>query len=73
MGELPYFKFHPMCKSLKLTHLIFADVLMIFCKSDKKSIQRVMEVLGNFNIVTGLVANIEKSNIQRSQKKNMER
>ncbi|XP_070033019.1 uncharacterized protein [Nicotiana tomentosiformis] len=30
MSDLPDFKFHPMCKRLKLTHMIFADDLMIF-------------------------------------------
>ncbi|WMV37496.1 hypothetical protein MTR67_030881, partial [Solanum verrucosum] len=35
--ELPDFLFHPMCKKVKLTHLIFADDLMIFCKWDVKS------------------------------------
>lgn len=32
MGQLPDFRFHPMCKKLKLNHLIFPDDLMIFCK-----------------------------------------
>lgn len=31
-------KFHPMCKNLKLSHLIFVDDLMIFCKGDIQSI-----------------------------------
>src|SRR5688572_21230754 len=52
-----------MCKGLKLTHLIFADDLMIFYKGDLSSVQRVMEALGHFSSVTGLVANEEKSNI----------
>lgn len=35
MSEVHDFKFHPMCKASKLTHLIFADDLMIFCKELK--------------------------------------
>ncbi|KAH0695979.1 hypothetical protein KY289_013461 [Solanum tuberosum] len=31
MSMLPDFRFHPMCKGLNLTHLTFADDLMIFC------------------------------------------
>lgn len=30
MSQFPYFKYHPMCKKLKLRHLIFANDLMIF-------------------------------------------
>ncbi|WMV37191.1 hypothetical protein MTR67_030576 [Solanum verrucosum] len=50
-----------MCKRTKLTHLIFADDLMIFCKAHEKSITRVMEVLNHFPDATGLVANNDKS------------
>lgn len=53
MRELPDFRFHPMCKSTKLTHLIFADDLMIFCKAHEKSITRVMEVLNPFSEAIG--------------------
>ncbi|XP_019236233.1 PREDICTED: uncharacterized protein LOC109216524 [Nicotiana attenuata] len=42
MSNLADFKFHPMCKNLKLTHLIFVDDLMIFCKGKKESVARVM-------------------------------
>ncbi|XP_016470273.1 uncharacterized protein LOC107792565 [Nicotiana tabacum] len=62
MSELPDFTY-PMCKALKLTHLIFAYDLMIFCKGDLKSIARVMETLSHFSSTTGLVANVEKTNI----------
>lgn len=63
MSHLPDFHFHPMCKKLKLTHLVFADDLMIFCKGDIQSVARVMEALDHFSRVTGLEANLEKSNI----------
>ncbi|XP_070049962.1 uncharacterized protein [Nicotiana tomentosiformis] len=32
ISRLPDFRFHPMCKELQLTHLTFADDLMIFVK-----------------------------------------
>lgn len=63
MSEVPDFKFHPMCKSSKLTHLIFADDLMVFCKGNMNSIKRIMEALKHFSEVTGLVANMDKSSI----------
>nr|XP_009600178.1 uncharacterized protein LOC104095699 [Nicotiana tomentosiformis] len=49
MSELPDFTYHPMCKDLKLTHLIFADGLMILCKGDIKFIARVMEAISHFS------------------------
>lgn len=63
MSKLPEFKFHPMCKTLQLTHLIFADDLMIFYKGEVKSVQRVKEAPEHFSAATSLVANIEKSSI----------
>ncbi|XP_074265867.1 uncharacterized protein LOC141588319 [Silene latifolia] len=34
-----YFRYHPLCKSLKLTHLLFADDLLMFCKGDQTSLK----------------------------------
>ncbi|XP_049398963.1 uncharacterized protein LOC125862883 [Solanum stenotomum] len=63
MSYLPDFKFHPMCKDIRLNHLVFADDLMIFCKGDIKSTARVMEALLHFSATTGIVANMEKSSL----------
>lgn len=63
VSMLPDFKFHPMCKSLKLTHLLFADDLTILCKGNDSSVNRIMEALTHFSNVTGLIANIDKSSI----------
>ncbi|WMV56909.1 hypothetical protein MTR67_050294 [Solanum verrucosum] len=63
MSQLPDFRYHPMCKKVKLTHLIFADDLMIFCKGTVESVNRVMEALAHFSAATGLEANIEKSSV----------
>lgn len=76
MIELPDFRYLPMCKEIKLTHLIFADDLMILCKRNLKSITRVMEALKHFSDVTGLEANIDKSSmfvagVDEETKKNM--
>lgn len=59
VSMLPDFKYHPMCKSVKLTHLIFAHDLMIFCKGNENSVNRVMEALNHFINVTRLVANMK--------------
>ncbi|XP_019263739.1 PREDICTED: uncharacterized protein LOC109241453 [Nicotiana attenuata] len=63
MSDLPDFRYHPMCKKTKLTHLVFADDLMILCKGSLKSIARVMEALQHFSDVTRLEANIDKSSM----------
>ncbi|XP_059311443.1 uncharacterized protein LOC132063004 [Lycium ferocissimum] len=61
MSDLPDFKFHPMCKHQKLTHSVFADDLMIFCKGNKGSVLRVVEALKHFSSASGLIANMDKS------------
>lgn len=63
MGDLPDFKYHPMCKNLKLNHLCFADDLMILCKGHDNSIRRVTKALKYFNSISGLSVNSEKSQI----------
>ncbi|OIT32488.1 hypothetical protein A4A49_51678 [Nicotiana attenuata] len=63
VSSLLDFRFHPMCKQLKLTHLIFFDDMLIFCKADNRSFSRVMEALTHFSNTSGLVENMEKSNI----------
>lgn len=63
MSDLPDFHYHPMCKSTKLTHLTIADDLMLFCKGNIKSIHRMMEAIDYFSVVSGLLANMDKSHI----------
>lgn len=52
-----------MCKRLKLAHLIFADDLMIFCKGNMASVNRVVEALAHFSAATDLEANMDKSSV----------
>ncbi|XP_075093712.1 uncharacterized protein LOC142173026 [Nicotiana tabacum] len=63
MSELPDFNFYPMCKQLELTHLIFDDDLMMFCKGERNSVNRIMKTLTHFSSTSGLVASMEKSNL----------
>ncbi|XP_009771289.1 uncharacterized protein [Nicotiana sylvestris] len=63
-------RFHPMCKEIKMTHLIFADDLMILYKGNTRSENRVMEALDHFSKVSGLIANMEKSSIFVSRVEN---
>ncbi|XP_074296921.1 uncharacterized protein LOC141627584 [Silene latifolia] len=58
---LPGFHFHPLCKQMKLSHLMFADDLLLFCKGDVQSIFIIMETFKRFFSASGLSINSEKS------------
>jgi hypothetical protein len=47
-GPNSSFKFHPKCLKLKLTHLCFADDLIIFFKASLSSINVIKVVLVEF-------------------------
>jgi hypothetical protein len=54
------FGFHPKCHSLKLTHLCFADDLLIFTAASLHSIKLIKNVLYEFEDISGLKANPAK-------------
>ena len=55
------FGYHHKCKDSKLTHLCFADDLLIFCSGSLQSVQRVLEVLREFQARSGLGVSISKT------------
>ncbi|KAL2248412.1 UNVERIFIED_CONTAM: hypothetical protein Sindi_2693500 [Sesamum indicum] len=57
------FNFHPKCEKLKMTHLLFADDLMLFSCGDLPSIHILMECLQEFRDTSGLTVNTSKSSI----------
>ncbi|KAG7576912.1 hypothetical protein ISN45_Aa03g012390 [Arabidopsis thaliana x Arabidopsis arenosa] len=57
------FKYHPGCEDLKLTHLCFADDLLIFLEGSEESLRGVMLVLAKFEEMSGLGMNIEKTSL----------
>ncbi|KAL0431096.1 UNVERIFIED_CONTAM: hypothetical protein Sradi_0735600 [Sesamum radiatum] len=57
------FNFHPKCVKLKITHLFFADDLILFSRGDLPSIHILMECLQEFRDVYGIVVNTSKSSI----------
>ncbi|KAL0309287.1 UNVERIFIED_CONTAM: hypothetical protein Sradi_5871000 [Sesamum radiatum] len=57
------FNFHPKCEKLKITHLLFADDLMMFSRGDLPSVYILMECLQEFRDVSGLAVNTLKSSI----------
>uniref|UniRef100_A0A803QS55 Reverse transcriptase domain-containing protein n=1 Tax=Cannabis sativa TaxID=3483 RepID=A0A803QS55_CANSA len=62
-SKMKGFGFHPLCKSLGLVNLCFADDLILFCKGNDKSIQIVKEAFQRFSEATGLSANKAKSTV----------
>lgn len=55
--------FHPRCKNISLTHLCFADDLMVFSDGSKRSIEGILKVFEDFEKFSGLKINLEKSTL----------
>lgn len=47
------FKYHRDCERLQITHLCFADDLLIFCKGDTNYVQIIHDSLEEFKRVSG--------------------
>ncbi|XP_010463243.1 PREDICTED: uncharacterized protein LOC104743910 [Camelina sativa] len=57
------FGYHPQCKHMKLTHLCFADDLLVFVDGQQSSITGVLKVFEDFATHSGLKVSMEKSTI----------
>ena len=57
------FSYHPMCKRINLTHLCFADDLLIFSKGNLESVIGVKKILCLFYAYSGLQLNCGKSEL----------
>ncbi|XP_074265385.1 uncharacterized protein LOC141587816 [Silene latifolia] len=57
------FSYHPKCVKIKLTHLMFADDLLVFTRGDLPSIQAVDHCLNKVAALSGLRVNPMKSNL----------
>ncbi|KAL9238966.1 hypothetical protein vseg_013330 [Gypsophila vaccaria] len=55
------FKFHPMCKELKLTSLMFDDDVMLFSKGEVHSMMTLLRAYSTFSKASGLQLNPSKS------------
>ncbi|KAJ6889554.1 hypothetical protein NC652_030338 [Populus alba x Populus x berolinensis] len=60
------FHYHWRCQPNTLTHLCFADDLMLFCRADIDSIQVLKSSLDKFSMVSGLNINLDKSSLYLS-------
>ncbi|XP_038996812.1 uncharacterized protein LOC120121549 [Hibiscus syriacus] len=54
------YNYHPKCKQLGLTHLSFADDLLIFCKGNAESVACVISVLDKYYEISWLNLNAAK-------------
>ncbi|XP_071694886.1 uncharacterized protein [Rutidosis leptorrhynchoides] len=57
------FKYHYHCKKMMLTHICFADDLLVFCHRDVKSVKIIKRALTDFGDTSGLLPNTSKSTI----------
>ena len=55
------FNYHDKCASTKLTHLCFADDLLIFTDGSANSVNAVLEILEEFKTMSGLAVSIQKT------------
>ncbi|XP_048612851.1 uncharacterized protein LOC125586954 [Brassica napus] len=55
------FGYHHHCKDSKLTHLYFADDLLIFCDGSLRSVKNVLQIIQNFTDVSGFAVSISKT------------
>lgn len=56
-GKIGY---HPKCKNIDLTHLCFADDLMVFTDGTTRSIEEILRVFDDFDKMSGLKISLEK-------------
>ncbi|XP_039050051.1 uncharacterized protein LOC120191126 [Hibiscus syriacus] len=54
------FSYHPKCKQIGLTHLSFANELLIFCKGNVEFVAGVISILAQFYEMSGLNLNTGK-------------
>lgn len=55
--------YHPKCKNLSLTHLSFADDILVFSDGNTCSIESIMEVFERFETISGLMMSVAKSSV----------
>lgn len=55
--------YHPKCKQIQLTHLCFADDLMVFVDGKRSSIEGIVRIFDQFAMRSGLKISLEKSTL----------
>lgn len=57
------FHYHPRCKKLNITHVCFADDLLLFSRGDSQSVRSLFTAFEKFSTASGRKANLNKSSI----------
>lgn len=60
IGNVEEFQYHWGCDELQLTHLCFADDLILFCHGDSQSVEVLKRALDEFSSVSGLFPSMDK-------------
>lgn len=55
--------YHPRCQNIFLTHLCFADDLLVYTNGTKRSIEGVLKIFEEFAAISGLKISLEKSTL----------
>ncbi|XP_074320555.1 uncharacterized protein LOC141657277 [Silene latifolia] len=55
--------YQPLCKRVQLSHLCFADDLVMFCRGDIPSVMLMLRAFKTFSLASGLIMNQGKSEI----------
>ena len=55
--------YHPYCQDLSLTHLCFADDVLVFSDGKKNSIEGILDVFREFAKMSGLNISLDKSTL----------
>ncbi|KAK2652910.1 hypothetical protein Ddye_012766 [Dipteronia dyeriana] len=63
IADSPSFKYHWKCDKIKLSHLCFADDLIMLCHGSYSTALVLKAALHEFSLLSGLLANQAKSNI----------
>ena len=63
LKSIPDFNFHPKCSALNISHLAFADDLILFTRGDVTSVNLIMDCLKKFGECSGLCISNTKSNV----------
>ncbi|KAL0806793.1 hypothetical protein Bca101_099285 [Brassica carinata] len=67
-AEAGAFEYHPQCQGVKLTHLNFADDILVFTNGTSESLLGVIGVMNRFTSMSGLRINVAKSSLYASGK-----
>lgn len=61
MQDTGDFNYHPKCEKLGVSHLMFADDLLLFARADVPSVQILYQTFQKFSQASGLEANLDKT------------